>query len=255
MRILVIESDLATALMLRRGFQRAAHEAVVYPTAEAALHSLIEMPADCVTIDPNSRGVDGYWPIRELRARGWRKPIIVVSAPRSDQERVQAFRGGADDYVAKPVSIAELCERIRVHASRLSMDERLGTASAVELVAEAIAGCTANRKLKAALLSLLRGQAVVRSVKRLAFRSHVSRSTIDRWWHDVASGCQIAEALDLILLARFYDLDGSLAQRCVQLRVDPRVIRRIVRAIGVRSPRDLTMTHLAHAVRMAIPSK
>ena len=109
MRILLVEDDFrvgaAMISMLQRGGYRVEHAA----TAAAALSAA---PCDLVLLDMNLPDGDGVDVCRALRARDPDLCIIAVTARGEERDRVAGLRMGADDYVVKPFSMAELQARI-----------------------------------------------------------------------------------------------------------------------------------------------
>src|SRR5690606_34594208 len=69
---------------------------------------------DLVLLDLGLPGQDGLDALRQIRARGERLPVIVLTARESVPDRVAGLEGGADDYVTKPFSFEELLARVRV---------------------------------------------------------------------------------------------------------------------------------------------
>jgi two-component system KDP operon response regulator KdpE len=69
---------------------------------------------DAVILDLCLPDIDGLEVIRDVRARGKKVPIIVISSRRHERVKVEAFTLGADDYVTKPFGIFELMARLRV---------------------------------------------------------------------------------------------------------------------------------------------
>jgi DNA-binding response OmpR family regulator len=58
-------------------------------------------------------GIDGFQVLRQVRARGMRMPVLMLSARGEEQDRIDGLELGADDYVVKPFSAAEVISRIR----------------------------------------------------------------------------------------------------------------------------------------------
>lgn len=63
-------------------------------------------------------GMDGLNLTKRLRALGWKKPVIMLTARDTVPDRVRGLESGADDYLVKPFSLAELHARIRAHLRR-----------------------------------------------------------------------------------------------------------------------------------------
>jgi DNA-binding response OmpR family regulator len=108
MRILLVEDDLRLAEPLVVALRRAGFEVAHATTAEAALTS---PTPDIVLLDLSLPDRDGLEVCRKLRQRG-ETPIIMLTARGDERDRVTGLRSGADDYVVKPFSMAELQARI-----------------------------------------------------------------------------------------------------------------------------------------------
>lgn len=83
-----------------------------------ALEEAIRLPPDLVVLDILLPGLDGLAVCRELRARGMRMPVILLTARDAVPDRVAGLEAGADDYLAKPFAFEELVARIRAHLRR-----------------------------------------------------------------------------------------------------------------------------------------
>ena len=106
---------------------------------EAACHN-----PDIILLDLGLPDMDGVEVIRRIRS--WTNtPIIVISARSEDNDKIEALDAGADDYLTKPFSVAELLARLRVTQRRLSQGSHDSGAEAVfrngALRIEYAAGC------------------------------------------------------------------------------------------------------------------
>jgi two-component system, OmpR family, KDP operon response regulator KdpE len=111
--VLIVEDDAAIRDFLRTALSNAGfrlHEAL---TGNEALASAQRTPPDVVILDLGLPDIDGQVVVQKLRE--WMKsPIIVVSARTQEAQKVAALDHGADDYLTKPFSTAELLARLRV---------------------------------------------------------------------------------------------------------------------------------------------
>ena len=82
--------------------------------AAAALRAVESAPPDLVIMDVGLPDIDGREAVRQLRAGGFKRPIIMLTARDSDADTVIGLESGANDYVAKPFHFAVLLARIRV---------------------------------------------------------------------------------------------------------------------------------------------
>ena len=116
-RVLIVDDEPQFLRALKTGLRVAGYEVETATTAEEALVSIGLAPPEAIILDlvlPDRRGTEVC---RELR--GWSEvPVIVVSAVGEEAEKIAALDAGADDYVTKPFSIAELLARLRAALRR-----------------------------------------------------------------------------------------------------------------------------------------
>ncbi|GAA1244437.1 response regulator transcription factor [Streptomyces aureus] len=113
MRVLVVEDEIRTAELLRRGLTEEGYAVDVAVDGPEAVWQAAEVPYDLVVLDVMLPGFDGFEVCRRLRADDCWAPVLVLTALGSVGERVQGLDAGADDYLAKPFSFAELFARLR----------------------------------------------------------------------------------------------------------------------------------------------
>ncbi|MGE3181499.1 MAG: response regulator transcription factor [Phycisphaerae bacterium] len=110
--VLIIEDepDLASGLRDNLEFEKytVAHAA----NGEDGLKLMAENPADLVLLDIMLPDLDGFEVCRRLRERGYKMPIIILSARSQEIDKVRGLELGADDYVTKPFSLRELLARV-----------------------------------------------------------------------------------------------------------------------------------------------
>jgi DNA-binding response OmpR family regulator len=109
MRILLVEDDHRVGAVMSSMLQRRGYAVEHAATATAALEAA---PCDLVLLDLNLPDGDGLDVCRVLRSRNENLGIIAVTARGEERDRVTGLRVGADDYVVKPFSMAELQARI-----------------------------------------------------------------------------------------------------------------------------------------------
>ncbi|MFE4254647.1 response regulator transcription factor [Streptomyces sp. NPDC056910] len=113
MRVLVVEDEIRTAELLRRGLTEEGYAVDVAVDGPEAVWQAAEVPYDLIVLDVMLPGFDGFEVCRRLRADDCWAPVLVLTALGSVGERVQGLDAGADDYLAKPFSFAELFARLR----------------------------------------------------------------------------------------------------------------------------------------------
>lgn len=118
MRILIVEDDQVLGLAMDKSLRRENFAVDWVQTAHAAIQFATLEHFDLIVLDLGLPDGDGHKVIRKLRDAGQTLPILVVSARDGLDERVQALDEGADDYVIKPLAIAELHARVRAMLRR-----------------------------------------------------------------------------------------------------------------------------------------
>jgi two-component system, OmpR family, response regulator len=118
MRVLVVEDDERMADAIRRGLRSAGVVSDVATTGDEAAAMVRGAEFDAVVLDVMLPDVDGFETCRRMRAEGIWVPIIMLTARDAVEDRVRGLDEGADDYLTKPFSLAELLARLRALARR-----------------------------------------------------------------------------------------------------------------------------------------
>ncbi len=118
MRVLVVEDELKMASLLRRGLVEAGHAADVARTGDDALWMARAVDYDAVVLDLMLPGLSGVEVCRRLREDGIWSPVLMLTARDGVEDRIAGLDAGADDYLTKPFSFAELLARLRALARR-----------------------------------------------------------------------------------------------------------------------------------------
>ncbi len=118
MRVLVVEDELKMASLLRRGLVEEGYAADVAHTGDDALWMVGATEYDAVVLDLMLPGADGFEVCRRLRKSGIWAPILMLTARDAVEDRVAGLDAGADDYLQKPFSFAELLARLRALVRR-----------------------------------------------------------------------------------------------------------------------------------------
>ena len=117
-RVLIVEDELRMASLIRRGLVHEGLAADVATTGEDALWMAPAHEYDAVVLDVMLPDVDGFEVCRRLRAAGMWSPVLMLTARDSVDDRVAGLDSGADDYLVKPFSFAELLARVRAMSRR-----------------------------------------------------------------------------------------------------------------------------------------
>jgi two-component system OmpR family response regulator len=118
MRVLVVEDDPKMARLIRRGLSEEGLAVDVAPTGDEALWLAGSTEYDAIVLDVMLPGTDGFEVCRRLRADGQWSPVLMLTARDDVQDRVDGLDAGADDYLTKPFSFAELLARLRALTRR-----------------------------------------------------------------------------------------------------------------------------------------
>jgi two-component system OmpR family response regulator len=113
MRVLLVEDQPKMAGLIQKGLRNEGMAADVAERGEDALWMAGATEYDALILDVLLPGIDGFEVCRQLRADGVWTPILMLTARDSVQDRVAGLDGGADDYLTKPFSYAELLARLR----------------------------------------------------------------------------------------------------------------------------------------------
>lgn len=118
MRVLVVEDEVKMAGLLKRGLEEEGYAVDMSGTGHDALWLASENPYDAVVLDIMLPDIDGFEVCRRLRAAGRWSPVLMLTARDAVPDRVSGLDAGADDYLTKPFSFAELLARLRALVRR-----------------------------------------------------------------------------------------------------------------------------------------
>jgi two-component system OmpR family response regulator len=120
MRILLIEDDEKIGGFIVKGLRQEGHVVDWSRNGEEGLGLALDAKLDAAIIDLMLPGRDGLSVIRELREHRQKVPVIILSAKSDVEDRVKGLSVGADDYLTKPFSFAELLARLHALVRRSS---------------------------------------------------------------------------------------------------------------------------------------
>ena len=113
MRLLVVEDEVKMAGLLKRAFEEEGYAVDVTGKGRDALWLGTENPYDAIVLDLMLPDVDGFAVCRGLREAGRWTPVLMLTARDAVKDRVAGLDAGADDFLTKPFSLAELLARLR----------------------------------------------------------------------------------------------------------------------------------------------
>ena len=120
MRLLVVEDDREAAAYLRKALREAGHICEVAHDGDEGLALALDGEFDVFVVDRMLPKRDGLSLVSEVRKRGVRTPVLILSALGQVDDRVTGLRAGGDDYLAKPYAFSELLARVEALSRRLA---------------------------------------------------------------------------------------------------------------------------------------
>jgi DNA-binding response OmpR family regulator len=114
----VIEDDPTVGQFVKRGLEEQRWSVDLVADGEEGESLARSQPYDLVVLDMRLPGRSGLDVLRNLRARGFERPVLVLTAQDAVDAKVETLRAGADDYVTKPFAFEELLARVEALARR-----------------------------------------------------------------------------------------------------------------------------------------
>lgn len=118
MRVLLVEDDKKTAAFIAKALRAEGFAVDHLDDGDEALAVLSTTPFDGVVLDIMLKGRDGLSVLKQMRSRGNRTPVLLLSARGALNERVEGLNAGADDYLPKPFALDEVVARVRALSRR-----------------------------------------------------------------------------------------------------------------------------------------
>jgi len=118
MRVLVVEDEKKMASFIRKTLQAEGLAVDVLHEGSSVAAAAAATAFDVILLDIMLPGRDGLSVLRQLRERGIRTPVLLLTARGEPNERVEGLNAGADDYLPKPFVLAELVARVRALGRR-----------------------------------------------------------------------------------------------------------------------------------------
>ena len=113
MRVLVVEDDPTLQEFLLQGLKEAGYAVDAAGDGETGLELATRNPYDAAVLDVMLPRRDGLSLVGELRKRGQRLPVLILSAKQSVDDRIKGLQAGGDDYLVKPFAFSELTARLQ----------------------------------------------------------------------------------------------------------------------------------------------
>jgi two-component system, OmpR family, response regulator len=118
MKILVVEDDPTVGQFVKRGLEEQRWGVDLVANGEEGERMAASEAYDLVILDLRLPGKSGIQVLHTLRARGFERPVLVLTAQDAVDAKVETLRAGADDYVTKPFAFEELLARVEALSRR-----------------------------------------------------------------------------------------------------------------------------------------
>jgi two-component system copper resistance phosphate regulon response regulator CusR len=148
-RILLIEDEAKTARATLSGLKAEGFIPSLASTGEEGFFLANSYPFDAIVLDWMLPGRSGLEVLKTLRARGFKKPVLLLTARDALKDRVAGLDGGADDYLIKPFALTELGARLRALLRRTTADSRGEESQTCWRVADLEVDLTLHRVIRA----------------------------------------------------------------------------------------------------------
>ncbi|MDG1802302.1 MAG: response regulator transcription factor [Paracoccaceae bacterium] len=125
MRIVIVEDNIGVAKGIAYVLRDAGHAVDLVHDGDAADAFLRDDGADLIVLDIDLPGRDGISILRDMRARGDQRPVLMLTAKSEMSDKVIGLDAGADDYLVKPFDMAELSARVRALTRRVQTSQPL----------------------------------------------------------------------------------------------------------------------------------
>jgi two-component system OmpR family response regulator len=122
-RALIVEDEVKMAGLIRRGLLEEGYAADVASSGEEAVWMAGATQYDVIVLDVMLPGIDGFEVCRRLRGTGIWSPVLMLTARDAVEDRIEGLDTGADDYLTKPFSFAELLARLRALTRRGQVEQ------------------------------------------------------------------------------------------------------------------------------------
>jgi len=134
-KILIVEDEPKTGEYIRQGLSEAGFVIELVQNGSDGLHRALQYEYDLVILDVMLPGLDGWQVLQSIRKHGLQMPVLFLTARDQVEDRVKGLEMGADDYLVKPFSFAELLARVRtvLRRGRGSVDAKILNVADLEL--------------------------------------------------------------------------------------------------------------------------
>ena len=218
-RILIVEDEEAIRTGLRDVLVFHGYELDCAADGNEGLDKALSGSFDLILLDIMLPGMDGFEICNRIRSRDREQPIIMLTARSSDEDIIQGLSLGADDYVAKPFSVAQLVLRVQavLRRSRIAveMDNQLRLGDGIEIDSRNLSG----RRGEQALSFTRREVEILQYLKENSERPVSREELLTRVW-GYARNLQLeTRTVDIHIAKLRRKIEPDPAQPCYLLTV------------------------------------
>ena len=182
MKILVVEDEVKTALMIKQGLEENGYNTDLAHDGEAALDMFKANTYDLIISDILMPKVDGLEFTKAIRKEEKAPPVILLTALGMTMDKVTGFDAGADDYLVKPFEFEELLARIKAITKRMARHndkQRTITYSDLVLNLDSKEVTRAGKKIVLTAKEFFLLQYFIKNVGRVISKSEISENVWD----------------------------------------------------------------------------
>ena len=190
-RILIAEDEPGIASFLRKGLEAEGFTTLVVEDGLTAAYAARDEDFNLLILDLGLPGMDGQEVLAEMRKRGDRMPVIILTARRGVGDTVAGLEGGADDYVTKPFRFAELVARVRARLrDRGTPDLPVLDVGGVRLDLKARKAQVGGRDVELSAREFLLAETLMRHPNQVLSREQILSRV---WGYDFDSGSNVVD--------------------------------------------------------------
>jgi DNA-binding response OmpR family regulator len=216
-KILVIEDEPKTAQAIVNGLKTEGFFLSLAPTGEDGFFQLNDQPFDALVLDWMLPGRSGLEVLKTLRAKGWKTPVMLLTARDALEDRVTGLDGGADDYLVKPFALAELAARLRALLRRTTTETTVEERSTYWRVADLEVDLTIRRVTRGENVIELTLREFDLLVQLIANHGRiVTRETLAREvWHEARRATPLDNVIDVHMVHLRRKIDDGFSSRLI----------------------------------------
>jgi len=119
----IIEDEEDLLEILEYNLSKEGFEAIGFLSAKKVEQFIKEESVDLLIVDRNLPGMEGSEFVKDIRDKGFQIPVLFLSAKNRDEDKIEGFNKGGDDYMTKPFNMTELIHRVKAILKRTKQDE------------------------------------------------------------------------------------------------------------------------------------